>query len=205
MHRGHEAFFDAEAFLEQHVNQRREAVGRAGRVGNDVVLGRVVFVLVHAHDHGQAIALGRRGDDDFFGPGSQMALGLFHVREQTGRLDDHLHAEVFPRQLRGVLGADHAHLVAVDDEHVVIRPVGRAFLRAHRALESALGGIVFEQVGEIVRRHDVADGDDLHVPAHKALLDHRAIDQTANAPESVDCYFDSHNRVRFFGKTVRAW
>ena len=41
--RGHQAFLDAEAFLEQHVDDRREAVRRAARVGDDVVLRGVVL------------------------------------------------------------------------------------------------------------------------------------------------------------------
>jgi hypothetical protein len=36
---GHQAFVDAETFLEQHMNNRREAVRGAGGVGNDVMLG----------------------------------------------------------------------------------------------------------------------------------------------------------------------
>jgi hypothetical protein len=47
---GHQTFFDAETFLEQHVHDRREAVRGAARVGNDVMLRAVVFVIVHAHD-----------------------------------------------------------------------------------------------------------------------------------------------------------
>src|SRR5437588_1499727 len=37
------------AFLEQHVHKRREAVRGAGGVGDDVVLGDVELVVVHAH------------------------------------------------------------------------------------------------------------------------------------------------------------
>ena len=48
--RGHQAGLDADAFLQQHVDDGREAVGRAGGVGDDVVLGRVVLALVDAHD-----------------------------------------------------------------------------------------------------------------------------------------------------------
>ena len=56
---GHQAFLDAEAFLQQHVDDRRQAVRRAARVGNDVVLGRVVFLVVDAHDDGDVFVLGR--------------------------------------------------------------------------------------------------------------------------------------------------
>ena len=55
----HQAFLDAEAFLEQHVHDRRQAVRRAARVGDDVVLAGVVLLVVDAHDDGDVLALGR--------------------------------------------------------------------------------------------------------------------------------------------------
>ena len=56
---GHQAGLDADAFLEQHMHQRGEAVGGAGGVGDDEVLGGIVFVVVDAHDEGFHFALGR--------------------------------------------------------------------------------------------------------------------------------------------------
>ena len=57
--RGHQTFLDAEAFLEKDVDDRRQAVRGATGVGNDVVLGRVVLLVVDAHDDGDVLALGR--------------------------------------------------------------------------------------------------------------------------------------------------
>ena len=68
---GHEAFLEAEAFLEQHMDERRQAVGGAGGVGNDVVLGRIVLVVVHAHHDRDVLVLGRGGDDDLLGAGGR--------------------------------------------------------------------------------------------------------------------------------------
>jgi hypothetical protein len=61
------------------------------------------------------------------------------------------------------------------------------------ALEAALDGIIFEQVRQIVRRHDIADRDHLDVLAHHALFDERAEDQATDAPEPVDCNFHCHS------------
>ena len=48
--RGHRSLLDAEVVV-QHLDHRGQAVGGAGRVGDDVVLGRIVHVVVHAeHD-----------------------------------------------------------------------------------------------------------------------------------------------------------
>src|SRR5262249_40160673 len=49
---GHEALFDAKAFFQKHMHHGSQAVGGATGVGDDVVIGRIVFVMVHAHDDG---------------------------------------------------------------------------------------------------------------------------------------------------------
>jgi hypothetical protein len=45
----HQSGFNADAFLQKHVNQRRQAVGGAGSVGNDVVKSRIIFLLIDSH------------------------------------------------------------------------------------------------------------------------------------------------------------
>jgi hypothetical protein len=44
--RRHQALLDAPALLDQDVDHRRQAVGRATGVGDDVVPGRVILVVV---------------------------------------------------------------------------------------------------------------------------------------------------------------
>jgi hypothetical protein len=60
--------------------------------------------------------------------------------------------------------------LAVDHEDVVLGLVRGGFLGAHSAAEAALRGVIFEQVGEVVGRHDVADGDDIERRAEEALF-----------------------------------
>ena len=60
----------------QHFDYRRQAVGGAGGVGDDVVLRGVVFVLVHAEDDGEILVGCRRGDDDLFDGDLRWALAL---------------------------------------------------------------------------------------------------------------------------------
>ena len=45
-----EAFGEPEAFLQDHVHQGRQAVRRAGRVGDDVVLRGIVLVFVYSEN-----------------------------------------------------------------------------------------------------------------------------------------------------------
>ena len=158
-------------------------------------LARVVFVLVDAHDDGQAIALGRGGDDDLLGAGGEVALGLLHIGEQAGGFDHQVHAQRLPRQLRGVLGADDLDLLAVDHQHIVLGLVGGGLLGADRAVEAALGGVILEQVSEVVRRNDIAHGDDFDVLADQALFDHRPEHQASDAAEPINCNFHCHSSI----------
>ena len=203
VHRGHEALLEAEALLEHDVDERHEAVGGAGGVGDNVVFGGVVLAVVHAHDDGDVLVLRRGGDDDLLGAGHDVAVGglrvvLGGVGEQAGRLDHELHAQLGPGKLGRRLGADHEDVPAVDDEHIVLGLVGGRLLRADRAVETTLGGVVFEQVGQVVGRHDIADGDHIEGRAEQALLHEGAKDETADAAETVDCDFNCHGFLRFW-------
>src|SRR5699024_5349354 len=98
VHGGHQATHDADLVVEG-LGQRREAVGGAGGVGDDVVLGRVVGVVVDTHDERGVLVLGRGGDDDLLGARVQVRLGLGGVGEDPGGLDDDVGAELTPGQL----------------------------------------------------------------------------------------------------------
>ena len=70
---------------------------------------------------------------------------------------------------------------------------GGGFAGGNFALEAALGGIVFEEIGQIVRRNDVADGDDFDVLADHALFGDGAENQAPDATETIDCNFNCHS------------
>ena len=146
----------------------------------------IVEVIVDAHHDSEVFALGRCGDDDLFGAGLNVALRFLGGGEQAGGLNDDVHAEFLPRQAAGLAGTDHFHLVAVDDD-CVIPPMGDF------AGEGALRRVVFHKVGEAVCRDDVAHGHYVDCVADEALFHHCTISQTADAAESVDCYFYCHS------------
>ena len=168
------------------MHDRREAVGGAGGVGDDVMVGGIVKVVVDSHHDSQVLALGRRGDDHFFCPGLDVALGFLGGGEQAGGLDHDVHSEFLPRQTAGLAGADDFDLVAVDDDGVI--PA-----MSDLAGEGALRRVVFHEVGEVVRRDDVAHGHHVDRVADEALFHHCTISQTTDAAESVDCYFYCHS------------
>jgi hypothetical protein len=53
--------------------------------------------------------------------------------------------------------------------------------------------VVFQQVGQIVGGHDVADGDDFDVLADEALFDEGTENETADAAKTVDGDFNGHS------------
>ena len=93
---GHQTFLDAETLPQQHVHQRRQAVGRAGGVGKDVVPGRVVFLVIDSHHDRDVFAFGRSGNDDLLRAGCAMAAGLFRFSEQAGGFNNEVNTQFFP-------------------------------------------------------------------------------------------------------------
>src|SRR5581483_1657985 len=98
VHRGHQAFFDAEAFLEQHVHDGSQTVRGATGVGNDVMLADVVPLVIDTHDDGDIFSLRRRRDDDLLGARGQVSLGLLRLGKQAGCFDDIVHTKLLPWQ-----------------------------------------------------------------------------------------------------------
>ena len=99
--------------FQQHLDHRRQAVGGAGGIGNDVVLGRVVLVLVDAQHDGDVFILRRGGDDDLLHRRAQVRLGLGRVGKVPGRFHHNLRAHVGPGQLGRILLREHLDLLAV--------------------------------------------------------------------------------------------
>ena len=62
--RAHEAVHDPEIVV-QHFRHRRETVGRAARVRNDVVFGRIINIVVDPEANGRIRIFRRRADQDF--------------------------------------------------------------------------------------------------------------------------------------------
>ncbi len=187
---GHETFRDAEAFLEKDVDDGREAIRRAGCVGDDVVIVSRVILVVDAHDDGDVVALAGSGDDDFLRAGFEVALGLAGFGEEAGALEDDVDAEFFPRQSGwALLDAEDLDLLTCDYEDVVFREGGVGLFAGDVSLERALGGVVFDEVGEVVSGDKIVDGDDFDFRAEESLFCDRAEDQATDAPKAVDSNF----------------
>ena len=177
--RGHPALADAEPLV-QHLGDRRQAVRGARRVGDDVVLRRVVLIGIDP-DHDRYVrVLGRRRDDDALRASRQVFGGGVPACEEPGGLEHDVHAEILPRQLRRVL--DRQHL-----EFVVFDPDG-ALACLHARLEVPEHGVVFQQVRQRRRVRQIVHRDEVDVaPAERCPHD-----VAPDPPEPVDADFHRH-------------
>jgi hypothetical protein len=153
---GHQALDDAELVVER-LGHRRQAVRRARRVGDDVVVVGVVVGVVDAHHDGDVLVLRRGGDDHLLGAGLEVGLGLGGVGEEAGGLDHHVGAEVLPRQRGRVALLERGERLAADRDGVS----GGSDLAGQPAQDR----VVLQQVGQGLVVGEVVDPDDLDVGA----------------------------------------
>ena len=179
--RGHDPALDADGVVE-HLGHRCEAVGGAGGVGDDVVRGRVVSVVVDAEHDGQVFVLGRGGDDDLGGTVVQVSAGPVGVGEDAGGFDDDFDAVVAPGNLSGVALGDHGDALTVDHE-VAVDDINLARV-------AAVVGVVLEEMGVGVGVGEVVDRDDFEVIAVE--VEHALEHLPPDAAEAVDADFGRH-------------
>src|SRR5690606_3728070 len=162
---------------------RREAVGRAGSVRDDVVLVGVVLVFVDAQDERDVLALGRRRDDHLLGARLDVLAGALGVAEDAGRLDDDLHAQVAPWQLLGVALLEGLEATAVDRDRIAVG--------LNVGVVNAVGRVVLQQVRQDRIVIQVIDRDDLQIVL--VGLGDGLEDLPPDAAKAVDRYTRGHS------------
>src|ERR1700741_4940242 len=86
--------------------------------------------------------------------------------------------------------------MAINDQHVWIWQVVGGLPESDFTLETALGGVVFKQISQVVSRHNIAYSDDVYVPTEHALLADGAKNKASDASEPIDCNIYWHNSRR---------
>ena len=181
VHSCHDSGGDAEVFM-QHLRNRREAVRRARRVGDDAMFGDVEDAFVDAHANGDVGILRRCGDDDVLDGVAQMARRFLLRREAARRFDDDLRAMIAPGNVGRIGTGENAQLFAVD---------GNAVRRvSDRIRDRAMHRVVFEEIRERRCVGQIVDGDKLDVV--RMPLQRRASDVAPDSPKSVNPNF--HHR-----------
>jgi hypothetical protein len=165
-----------------HLDQRRDAVGRARGIRDNVMLGAVIAAVVDA-DHDREVGVGgRRRDDDLLRTGVEMLLRPVTAREEARRLEHDIDAELTPRQGSRVTLGEHLHLLPTRIDHAVTE---RDFPR-----ERAERRVVLQEMCHRGGITEVIDRDDLHVCAERLL---RAEEVPPDAPEAVDANTNRHH------------
>ena len=83
-------------FFQKYLGNRRQAVGGARRIGNDVMSFGIVPGVVDSHDNGDVRILRRSGNYNFTSPCGQMSAGSFPVPEKPGAFGHHIDTKGFP-------------------------------------------------------------------------------------------------------------
>ena len=83
--------------------------------------------------------------------------------------------------------------MTINDENIVFGSGRGGFLAMNLPRESALGGVVFHEVGEVISGNEVVDGDNIELFSEKALLAECTENKAADSSKPIDCnFFISH-------------
>ena len=176
VNRAHHALFNAELVV-QHLHHRSKAVGGAGSVGNDIVLGRIVFAVVDAQNESQVRIRGGSGNKNLLGAGVKVLLGGVALGEQAGGFQNDVHAQILPGKVGGITFHGDEDLVTVNDQIIT--------LDGNFTVKLALRGVILEQVGDRFDRSQVIDGNNLVA----FFLGHGAQYVATNASKTVNSVF----------------
>ena len=180
---GHGAAVDAESVLNDF-GDGREAVRGARRVGNDVMLRRVIGLVVYTKNKSGVGAIGRRGDDDFLHRSAEMFLRVGAFGEKAGGFHDDFRANRGPIELGGILHAKNLEALSFH---------GDAVVRVSDLVgQIAQHGIILQQMRERFCVRNVIHRDKLDV----LVVDSRAHDVASDAAEAVDPDLDGHTFLR---------
>ena len=109
------------------------------------------------------------------------------VQKQASGFDHHIRMNLVPFQSSGVALLGKANFFAVDDQVVAVD--------RHLAFETTMHAVVLEHVSQVIGFQQVVDGNDFNVVEvlHRCTKHH-----SADAPKTVDAYFDRHDCSLFF-------
>jgi len=173
----------------------RQAVRCARSIGNNVMFGRIVLIVIHAHDNGDVFVLSRSRNDDLFHRATHVLLGIFCIGESSRGLDHNLRANGSPIQLRRVLLGKYADSLVVDLYAVPARSDVMGKIAQNR--------IVLKQVRESFRIGQIVNRYELQI----RIIKSRTKNVTSDTPESIDADFYRHfasveyENVRISGMT----
>ena len=95
MDSGHQTFHYTKTIV-QYFGGGSQGIGSAGGVRDNMVSGRIVFILIHTQDYSDIFILGRGGNDDLFGATLPVSGSFGSICKESGGLNDNINTEVLP-------------------------------------------------------------------------------------------------------------
>src|ERR1041385_4225031 len=103
-----------------------------------------------------------------------MELGFVAARKKSGRFQNHVHAEIFPRKISGIAFLQDLNFMAANNDVLGIE--------TDLAVELAMDRVPFQKMRQGVGVGEIVDGGD----AFDVALVHRAKDVATDSAEAVD-------------------
>jgi len=174
---GHETTLHAESLVD-NLGERSKAVGGAGSVGDDGLIGLHGGVVDTIDEHG---CISRRSsDENLLGATSDVGTSLLHGGESTRGLDHPLNTELTPLAVLGVLASktlDGVGLLLVGDGKLTV-------LANNGAREATVHGIITEHVSHSISLEErIVKSNELN--GH-LTLDEDTENKTADTTETID-------------------
>ena len=135
---GHQTFDDAEVVVDNFC-QRRQAVGGAGCVRNDVLA--FVFVKVSAFNKHRGVVFRRTSQNNFFRASSDVFTRGFVGQEDTGSFCYNVNTDFVPFQVSRIFFSSNTDGFAVNNQMAVFDFYG--------TVETAVSRVIFQHVSHV--------------------------------------------------------
>ncbi len=122
MDRGHKPFLNPKMIMD-HFGHRSKAVRCAGRIGNDMMLIGVVFLIVDAHHDRDVFFFAWRGNDHLFRPSLKVFSCVCTFGKSAGAFHHDLNAHFLPRKCgRVFFSVDFDNLIFINHYEIPVNP-----------------------------------------------------------------------------------
>ena len=164
-------------FFMEYLHHRSQAVRGAGRIGNDIVLFRIIGVFIDPHYDGGIVIFAGSRDDDFFHGALDMLAGAGLILQLTRGFYHDFYAVPAPVQVFRIPVMEYMDPFTFDDEVVA---VDFYFLA-----ETAVDGIILQKIGSCFHAAGVVDGHHFQV----IPVQHAPEYQSSDSAKSVNTNF----------------
>ncbi len=151
---GHKTTLNPE-IIQDHLGYRSKTVGGTGCIGDHMMNGAVILILIYSHNKCFHISFGRSRDHDLTGPCTDMLLSAVTIPEQTGTLGNILYTSSFPWDIGGITMVGHQYSAAINGEAILIT--------LHLTIINPHHRIIFQKVGEGSIICEIIDRGDLNI------------------------------------------